>query len=124
MDKRIALVTGASRGIGRAVAAALAANGCHVLINYRRRQPDAEATLALIQRAGGSGELCPFDVADVTACEQAVARLLQTHQRIDVLVNNAGIRHDSLAGLHDGRAMVSRSSPRTSAVSSTSPSPS
>ena len=96
MDKRIALVTGASRGIGRAVAAALAANGCHVLINYRRRQPDAEATLALIQRAGGSGELCPFDVADATACGQAIAGVIQTHKRIDVLVNNAGIRHDSL----------------------------
>ena len=96
MDKKIALVTGASRGIGRAVAAALAASGCHVLINYRSRQPEAEETLALILRAGGSGELCPFDVADATACEQAVARVLQTHQRIDVLVNNAGIRSDSL----------------------------
>jgi 3-oxoacyl-[acyl-carrier protein] reductase len=96
MDKRIALVTGASRGIGRAVAAALAASGCHVLINYRRRQPEAEETLALIQRAGGNGELCPFDVADATACGQAVARVLQTHRQIDVLVNNAGIRHDAL----------------------------
>ncbi len=96
MDKKIALVTGASRGIGRAVAAALAASGCHVLINYRSRQPEAEETLALIQRAGGSGELCPFDVADATACQQAVTGLLQTHKRIDVLVNNAGIRHDSL----------------------------
>lgn len=96
MDKKIALVTGASRGIGRAVAAALAAGGCHVLINYRRRQPEAEETLALIQRAGGSGELCPFDVADAAAGAQAIARLLQTHQRIDVLVNNAGIRHDAL----------------------------
>ena len=96
MDKKIALVTGASRGIGRAVAAALAATGCHVLINYRSRQPEAEATLALIQRAGGSAELCPFDVADAPVSSQAVARLIQTHKRIDVLVNNAGIRHDAL----------------------------
>lgn len=96
MDKKIALVTGASRGIGRAVATALAASGCHVLINFRSRQPEAEETLALIQRGGGSGELCPFDVADATACQQAVTGLLQTHKRIDVLVNNAGIRHDSL----------------------------
>jgi len=96
MDKKIALVTGASRGIGRAVATALAASGCHVLINYRSRQSEAEETCALIQHAGGSGELCPFDVADVAACEQAVGGLLQIHQRIDVLVNNAGIRHDSL----------------------------
>ena len=96
MDKKIALVTGASRGIGRAVAAILAASGCHVLINYRSRQPEANETLALIQRGGGSGELCPFDVADATGCEQAIAGLLQAHQRIDVLVNNAGIRQDSL----------------------------
>jgi len=96
MDKQIALVTGASRGIGRAVAAALAASGCHVLINYRQGQLKAEETLALVQRAGGSGELCPFDVADATACAQAVARVLQTHRQIDVLVNNAGIRHDAL----------------------------
>ena len=96
MERRIALVTGASRGIGRAVAVALGADNCHVLINYRHRQPEAEATLALIQRAGGSGELCPFDVADATASGQAVARLIQTHKRVDVLVNNAGIRHDAL----------------------------
>lgn len=96
MERKIALVTGASRGIGRAVAVALGADGCHVLINYRSRQPEAEETLALIQRAGGSGELCPFDVADAPACGQAVARLIETHKRIDVLVNNAGIRHDAL----------------------------
>ena len=96
MDKRIALVTGASRGIGRAVATALAATGCHVLINYRQRQQEAEETLALIERAGGKGELCPFDVADVSACEEAIARLLQIHGRIQILVNNAGIRHDAL----------------------------
>jgi 3-oxoacyl-[acyl-carrier protein] reductase len=96
MDKRVALVTGASRGIGRAVAIALAAAGDHVLINFRSRLTEAEETLTLIQHAGGSGELCPFDVADATASEQAVAGILQKHKRIDVLVNNAGIRHDSL----------------------------
>jgi 3-oxoacyl-[acyl-carrier protein] reductase len=96
MDNRVALVTGASRGIGRAVATALAATGHHVLINFRRRQPEAEETLVLIQNAGGSGELCPFNVADALASEQAIAGILQKHRRIDVLVNNAGIRHDSL----------------------------
>lgn len=96
MDKRIALVTGSSRGIGRAVAVALAQSGCHVLINFRSRQADAAATLAAITQTGGSGELCPFDVADATASDQAIAAVIQRHQRIDVLVNNAGIRLDSL----------------------------
>ena len=75
---------------------ALAATGCHVLINYRHRQPEAEETLARIECNGGSGELCPFDVADPAACEQAIVRALHAHQRIDVLVNNAGIRQDGL----------------------------
>jgi 3-oxoacyl-[acyl-carrier protein] reductase len=96
MDKRIALVTGASRGIGRVVATALAASGCHVLLNYRQRQQEAEETLALIERDGGKGELCPFDVADGSACEEATARLLQTHERIEILVNNAGVHRDAL----------------------------
>jgi 3-oxoacyl-[acyl-carrier protein] reductase len=96
MDKKIALVTGASRGIGRAVATALALSDCHVLINFRSRQQDAGETLALIERSGGSGELCPFDVADAVACEQAIAGCLRVHNRIDILVNNAGIRRDSL----------------------------
>jgi 3-oxoacyl-[acyl-carrier protein] reductase len=96
MDKKIALVTGASRGIGRAVANALAANGCHVLINFRRSQNEAGETLQQIQQSGGSAELCPFDVADTAACERAIDAAIQRHQRIDILVNNAGIRHDSL----------------------------
>ncbi len=96
MDKRIALITGASRGIGRAVAVALAAQGRHVLIHFRSRQSDAEETLALVERAGGTGTLCSFDVADAAASAQAVEQLLQTHRRIDLLVNNAGIRHDGL----------------------------
>jgi len=96
MERRIALVTGASRGIGRAVAISLAATDCHVLINYRSRQQDAEEALSIIRRNDGSGELCPFDVSDASACEPGVARLLDAHGRIDILVNNAGIRHDGL----------------------------
>jgi 3-oxoacyl-[acyl-carrier protein] reductase len=96
MTKRLALVTGASRGIGRAVATALAAAGCHVLINFRRNQKGAQETLAMIQSGGGTGELCPFDVADTAACAQAVENTLKTHHRIDILINNAGIRHDAL----------------------------
>jgi 3-oxoacyl-[acyl-carrier protein] reductase len=96
MEKKIALITGASRGIGRAVAVALAGAGCHVLINFRNRQTAAEETLGLVQQNGGSGELIPFDVAESAACEEAIKGLLKTHQRIDILVNNAGLRNDSL----------------------------
>lgn len=94
--KKVALVTGASRGIGRAIALALATNGCHLLINYRSRRDEAQETLNLIESQGGTGELCPFDVADAAACEQAVAKILLTHPRIDILINNAGIRQDAL----------------------------
>lgn len=96
MKGKISLVTGASSGIGRAVATTLAASGCHVIVNYRSRHAEAAETLTLIQRAGGSGELCPFDVADTVASAQAIEKIFQTHQRIDVLVNNAGIRRDAL----------------------------
>lgn len=92
MEKKIALITGASRGIGRAVAVALAQAGRHVLINFRSRQADAAETLALVERAGGTGELCPFDVANLAACAEAIAR----QSRIDILINNAGIRQDAL----------------------------
>jgi 3-oxoacyl-[acyl-carrier protein] reductase len=93
---RVALVTGASRGIGRAIALALAQAGCFILLNYRSRHADAESTLAELQRGGGCGELCPFDVADAGSSEKAVAAILEKHQRIDVLVNNAGVREDAL----------------------------
>jgi 3-oxoacyl-[acyl-carrier protein] reductase len=96
MDRRIALVTGASRGIGRATALALAGAGCHVLINYRQRHEEAEKVEALVKQQGGSSELCPFDVTDQAASEAAVEQALKAHQRIDILVNNAGIRQDAL----------------------------
>jgi 3-oxoacyl-[acyl-carrier protein] reductase len=66
------------------------------LINFRRSQQGAEETLAMIQRGGGTGELCPFDVADTSACAQAVKSAIKAHNRIDILINNAGIRHDAL----------------------------
>jgi len=96
VDKRIALVTGASRGIGRSIATALAAAGCHVAVNFKRSKTEAQETLSLVEQAGGSAELCPFDVADQSSCGQAVERLLQAHQRIDILINNAGVRQDGL----------------------------
>jgi 3-oxoacyl-[acyl-carrier protein] reductase len=96
MQKRIALVTGASRGIGRAVAAALAQANCHVVVNFRSREDEAAITLRQIEERGGTGELAPFDVGDGAACEQAIGACLAKHGAIDVLVNNAGIRKDQL----------------------------
>ena len=95
-DSLTALVTGASRGIGRAVAAALARAGYHVWVNYKSREPDARETLDAIRKAGGSAELKPFDVTDAGACDRAVQECLAVRGRIDVLVNNAGIRNDML----------------------------
>jgi 3-oxoacyl-[acyl-carrier protein] reductase len=95
-QKQIALVTGASRGIGRAVALALAATGRHVLLNCRSRVDAAEEVLRTIQAAGGSGEVVPFDVADCAAAARAVEGILARHGRVDVLVNNAGVRDDML----------------------------
>ena len=93
-----ALITGASRGIGRAVAERLAKDGYTVLINYKSNSAAAEATKAAIEAAGGQAELLPFDVADGHAIEQALTAWEQAHEgeHISVLVNNAGIRRDGL----------------------------
>jgi len=96
MERKVALVTGASRGIGRACAGRLAAAGCHVAINYSQSTAGAEETLRLVEAAGGTGALLPFDVSDLRACAEAIDTLIGRHQRIDVLVNNAGLVSDSL----------------------------
>ena len=95
---KYALVTGASRGLGRAVALRLAKDGFAVIINYQSNKEAAEETLKLVQDAGGNGELLPFDVADSKAIETALESWQSTHpdEYISVLVNNAGIRKDNL----------------------------
>jgi 3-oxoacyl-[acyl-carrier protein] reductase len=92
----LALVTGASRGIGRAIAIELAAHGMHVAINYKSNQQAAQETLGQIEAGGGTGELCPFDVADEAAASEALAKLLARRPRVAALVNNAGIVADGL----------------------------
>jgi 3-oxoacyl-[acyl-carrier protein] reductase len=92
----LALVTGSSRGIGRAIALELAAAGLHVAVNYKSNEEAARHTLALIEERGGRGELCPFDVTDETAVKAALGDLFARHERIAVLVNNAGIVADGL----------------------------
>ena len=95
---KYALVTGGSRGIGRAVCLTLAEAGWKVIINYRSGRDAAEETLRLVREAGGDGELLPFDVADADAIETALAEWEAQHpdDYIAVLVNNAGIRRDNL----------------------------
>jgi len=93
---KYALVTGGSRGIGRAVALKLAAQGWPVIINYRSNEAAAKATLDEIVAAGGQAELLPFDVADEVATDAAVDQWEAQHpdDYVAVLVNNAGIRRD------------------------------
>ena len=93
-----ALVTGAGRGIGRAVAVRLAETGYRILINYLSNAAAAEQTLAAIRERGGDGELLPFDVADKQAVDSALDAWRAAHPDafIEVVVNNAGIRRDGL----------------------------
>ncbi len=91
-----ALVTGGSRGIGRAIAKALAAEGAHVVINYNGSQEQAEQTRAEIQAAGGSASLFQCSVADLEAVEQMIKQVVSEYKRLDILVNNAGITRDNL----------------------------
>ncbi len=90
-----ALVTGASRGIGAAIAKALGRAGYHVIINYRSQREQAAAVMSEIEQAQGRAELCPFDVRDREATSAAIAKLLDHPDPIDVVVNNAGIAKDN-----------------------------
>jgi 3-oxoacyl-[acyl-carrier protein] reductase len=89
-----ALITGGSRGIGAAIAEALAEAGHPIILNYRSNQAAAEAVKAKIVAAGGEVELCPFDVTKEAETRGAIAKLLDDPRPIGVLVNNAGITHD------------------------------
>jgi 3-oxoacyl-[acyl-carrier protein] reductase len=104
MDREIALVTGGSRGIGRAVCLELAQAGYHVVINYRTQADAAEETLALIRAAGGDGEIVGFDVSDYETTTAAITELMGRYKHIKTLINNAGIADDGLF------AMTSRTS--------------
>ena len=92
----VALVTGGSRGIGRAICLELAGNGHYVIVNYHTNSKAAEETLALIHQAGGTGETVCFDVADREETERNLEALQTRHEAIDILINNAGVAADSL----------------------------
>lgn len=93
---KVAVVTGGSRGIGRAVCETLGASGAHVVVCYGRGEAQAREVASAITTGGGTAEVLGFDVADMSAAEQAVADVGKRHQRLDILVNNAGISIDGL----------------------------
>ena len=94
-DKRVAIVTGASRGIGRAIATRLAADGRHVVCVSRSQGP-LDELVAEIEAAGGSANAMTCDISDFTAVAEMVEGTFKEHGRLDILVNNAGITKDNL----------------------------
>lgn len=96
LTNKVALVTGGSRGIGKAAAEALAARGAHVVVNYVSNEAKARETVDAISAAGGKAEMLQFDVADTAASERAVTELAKRLGRLDILVASAGIAIDGL----------------------------
>lgn len=96
LEGKTALVTGASRGIGRAVAVALAAAGAKVAVNYAGNDAAAEETKAAIEAAGGAAILVKADIANREEVEEMVRQTVEAFGQIDILVNNAGITRDGL----------------------------
>jgi 3-oxoacyl-[acyl-carrier protein] reductase len=95
-ERKMAIVTGGSRGIGRAVAIELASHGYDVVITYKTNESAAEETVKLIREAGGAGESLRFDVGNAAESEEKLNELLARLDRVDVLVNNAGVTADGL----------------------------
>lgn len=93
---KTALVTGASRGIGAAIAKALAKEGAAVVMNYNGSKEKAQAVADEITLSGGKAEICQCSVSDFEACGEMIKTLIQKYGRIDILVNNAGITRDGL----------------------------
>ena len=95
-ESKTAIVTGASRGIGRATAVELAKAGYFVIINFKSNEAAAQETLTLVKSVGGDGEISLFDVADSAQTKDAVKAMTERYKNIQVLVNNAGITADGL----------------------------
>ncbi|MEW6433259.1 MAG: 3-oxoacyl-[acyl-carrier-protein] reductase [Myxococcota bacterium] len=95
-DNKVALVTGGSRGIGRAIAVELARRGATVVLSYAGNEAAAAETVKTITDAGGKAKAVRFDVADTEACAKAVDEVVKEFGRLDVLVNNAGVAIDGL----------------------------
>ncbi|MDP4090514.1 MAG: SDR family NAD(P)-dependent oxidoreductase, partial [Bacillota bacterium] len=91
LDGKVALITGASRGIGSAIALALSKNGASVIINYSKDEQGARETLRQIQIAGGYAAIKQFDIRNYKSCSEAADSIYRQFGKIDILVNNAGI---------------------------------
>lgn len=91
---RVAVVTGGSRGIGRAIALALAEAGANVAINYQRNRASAEEVAQAIEKMGGAGQIFQADISDPEQVLRMRDTILQRFERVDILVNNAGINRD------------------------------
>lgn len=94
--EKIALVTGASRGIGKGIALALAAEGMTVIVNYNGSEDKAKQVVSEIEALGGKAAVYRCNVADFEACKEMIDTIIKEYGRIDVLVNNAGITRDNL----------------------------
>jgi len=96
LNKSIALVTGASKGIGQAICVELAKAGHRVVVNYMSDEKGAEKTLEMIEHAGSDGWILQFDVKDIKASQKAVQNIIAKEGAVDILVNNAGVTADGL----------------------------
>ena len=96
LEGKIALVTGASRGIGRQIAKTLAAKGAFVIVNYNGSAAKAEEVVKEIQAAGGNGQAVQCNVSDFESCKEMLDAVVKEHGHLDILVNNAGITRDNL----------------------------
>jgi len=96
LDGKVAIVTGGSRGIGRAVCVALGQAGAHIVVNYAGNEAAARETVDAILAAGGRAEPKQFDVSSEDAVQAAFKDIEAAHKRVDILVNNAGIALDQL----------------------------
>ena len=96
LDKKVALVTGASRGIGREIALTLAAQGNFVVVNYNGSEARAKEVVETIENNGGQAAAYQCSISDFNACQEMIQNIIKEYGRLDILVNNAGITRDNL----------------------------